>query len=324
MPEEKKPIIEVPGMQPIYLHDAGYRVLAGLRAQAEALGVSRQSVNELLRTRRALSPEMALRLARLFGNSAEFWLNAQRAVDLWEAAQAIAERTVRPGREPGAVPAPQLPAAEPATWDAVARRTWREAFCLARQERARRQLDLLDAPLLFVKQHPYFAGHIYDDFYPWHPGGGIYVLEDPTDPRPDRTVRPVIDPATNETLGEGVYRDPDLFWDASKLVFAHKGEPNGVTSLYEIGTNGRGLKRITASDTFSDYQPAYLPDGRIVSPALEDMFPFLSREELESNRPAANDKAPIPDQVSMPDEPESGRAKPGPGPGSNVTKKEST
>ena len=32
---------------------------------------------------------MALRLSRLFGNSREFWLNAQRAVDLWEAAQAI-------------------------------------------------------------------------------------------------------------------------------------------------------------------------------------------------------------------------------------------
>jgi plasmid maintenance system antidote protein VapI len=32
---------------------------------------------------------MALRLSRLFGNSAEFWLNAQRAVDLWDAAQAI-------------------------------------------------------------------------------------------------------------------------------------------------------------------------------------------------------------------------------------------
>ena len=56
---------------------------------AEALGVSRQTVNELLRERRSLSPEMALRLSRLFGNSAEFWLNAQRAVDLWEAAQAI-------------------------------------------------------------------------------------------------------------------------------------------------------------------------------------------------------------------------------------------
>ena len=57
---------------------------------AAALGVSRQTVNELLRERRAISPEMALRLARLFGNTPEFWMNAQRAVDLWDA-----ERIVR-------------------------------------------------------------------------------------------------------------------------------------------------------------------------------------------------------------------------------------
>ena len=56
---------------------------------AEAIGVSRQSINEIVRERRKVSPEMALRFARLFGNSAEFWLNAQRAVDLWEAAQLI-------------------------------------------------------------------------------------------------------------------------------------------------------------------------------------------------------------------------------------------
>ena len=56
---------------------------------AKALGVSRQTVNELLRERRAVSPEMALRLSRLFGNSPEFWLDAQRAVDLWEAARNI-------------------------------------------------------------------------------------------------------------------------------------------------------------------------------------------------------------------------------------------
>ncbi len=66
--------------------------VAGL---AEALGVSRQSINELLRTRRAVSPAMALRLSRLFGNSAEFWLNAQRAVDLWDAAQAIQKDVAR-------------------------------------------------------------------------------------------------------------------------------------------------------------------------------------------------------------------------------------
>ena len=55
---------------------------------AKALGVSRQTVNELLRESRALTPIMALRLGRLFGNTAEFWLNAQRAHDLWEAQQA--------------------------------------------------------------------------------------------------------------------------------------------------------------------------------------------------------------------------------------------
>jgi antitoxin HigA-1 len=54
---------------------------------AESLGVSRQSVNEVLRERRAVSPAMALRLARLFGNTPEIWLNAQRAVDLWDAGQ---------------------------------------------------------------------------------------------------------------------------------------------------------------------------------------------------------------------------------------------
>lgn len=52
---------------------------------AEKLGVSRQTVNELLLKRRAVSPAMALRLSRLFRNTPEFWLNAQRAVDLWKA-----------------------------------------------------------------------------------------------------------------------------------------------------------------------------------------------------------------------------------------------
>ena len=62
---------------------------------ATDLGVSRQTVNELLRERRAVSPEMALRLSRLFGNSAEFWLNLQRAVDLWDAEAAIRDTVLR-------------------------------------------------------------------------------------------------------------------------------------------------------------------------------------------------------------------------------------
>ncbi|GAB6110554.1 HigA family addiction module antitoxin [Desulfomicrobium salsuginis] len=67
---------------------------------ASALGVSRQSINELLRERRAVSPEMALRLAKFFGNSADFWLNLQRAVDLHQAKLALADemRNIKPLR----------------------------------------------------------------------------------------------------------------------------------------------------------------------------------------------------------------------------------
>ena len=54
-------------------------------ALAEKLAVSRQTVNELLLRRRSVSPNMALRLSRLFGNTPEFWLNAQQACDLWKA-----------------------------------------------------------------------------------------------------------------------------------------------------------------------------------------------------------------------------------------------
>ena len=64
-------------------------------ALARALGVSRQTVNELLRERRSVSPGMAMRLSRLFGNSPGFWLDAQRAVDLWDAAQVIGAEVER-------------------------------------------------------------------------------------------------------------------------------------------------------------------------------------------------------------------------------------
>lgn len=74
-----------------FLPDYGLTVAA----LAEAVGVSRQSINELLRERRSISPQMALRLARLFGNSPEFWLNAQQAVDLWDAAQEIQSDVAR-------------------------------------------------------------------------------------------------------------------------------------------------------------------------------------------------------------------------------------
>ena len=52
---------------------------------AKAMGVQVRLVNELCRGRRAVTADTALMLARVFGTSAEFWLNAQQATDLWEA-----------------------------------------------------------------------------------------------------------------------------------------------------------------------------------------------------------------------------------------------
>ena len=74
-----------------FLPDYGLPVAA----LAEAVGVSRQSINELLRERRAVSAEMALRLARLFGNAPEFWLNLQRTVDLWDAERGMGREIQR-------------------------------------------------------------------------------------------------------------------------------------------------------------------------------------------------------------------------------------
>jgi len=52
---------------------------------AEAMGVPRKHVNELCTDRRMITADTALMLARVFGNSADFWLNLQRRNDLWEA-----------------------------------------------------------------------------------------------------------------------------------------------------------------------------------------------------------------------------------------------
>jgi antitoxin HigA-1 len=54
-------------------------------ALAEAMGVPRKHVNELCNNRRSVTAPTALILARVFGNSPDFWLNIQRRTDLWEA-----------------------------------------------------------------------------------------------------------------------------------------------------------------------------------------------------------------------------------------------
>jgi addiction module HigA family antidote len=70
-------------MQPLGLTQA---------ALAEAMGVQRKHVNELCNDRRSVTAATALILARVFGNSPDFWLNVQRRNDLWQVMNSPDER----------------------------------------------------------------------------------------------------------------------------------------------------------------------------------------------------------------------------------------
>lgn len=54
---------------------------------ANGLGVSRKTLSALLNGRFGISPEMAIRLSKAFGGSAESWLIQQSQYDLWQALQ---------------------------------------------------------------------------------------------------------------------------------------------------------------------------------------------------------------------------------------------
>ena len=61
-------------------------------ALAKAMGVQRKHVNELCNNRRSVTAATALILARVFGNSPDFWLNVQRRSDLWKAMHSPRQR----------------------------------------------------------------------------------------------------------------------------------------------------------------------------------------------------------------------------------------
>ncbi len=51
---------------------------------AELMGVPRRRVNEIIRGKRAITPDTAIRLGRVFNVTPEYWLNLQIRSDLWE------------------------------------------------------------------------------------------------------------------------------------------------------------------------------------------------------------------------------------------------
>jgi addiction module HigA family antidote len=55
---------------------------------AEALGITRVRLSEILRGKRGVTPDTALRLARFFDTTPEFWIGLQADVSLWDTLQA--------------------------------------------------------------------------------------------------------------------------------------------------------------------------------------------------------------------------------------------
>lgn len=75
----------------IYLEELGVSV----RKVAESLGVSPSTLTRLLNGQSNISPEMALRLSKALGRSAESWLAMQDTYDLWHARKELDLRGVK-------------------------------------------------------------------------------------------------------------------------------------------------------------------------------------------------------------------------------------
>lgn len=72
-------------LRELYLPDYNLSVTAF----ALKLGVSRTTASELVNCKNGISADMALKLSKALGTSAEFWLNMQQAYDLWQAKKRV-------------------------------------------------------------------------------------------------------------------------------------------------------------------------------------------------------------------------------------------
>ncbi len=61
-------------------------------ALAKSLHVTPRRINEIVNGKRSITPDTALRLAKFFGNSAEFWMNLQNKFDLEVAKDTLAKK----------------------------------------------------------------------------------------------------------------------------------------------------------------------------------------------------------------------------------------
>jgi antitoxin HigA-1 len=87
--EVKRPIARCPSHPGAVLEDI---IPATGRSKAEIarlLGISRQHLYDILREKKPVSPDVAARLGKLFGDGAAIWLRMQAAYDAWHAEREV-------------------------------------------------------------------------------------------------------------------------------------------------------------------------------------------------------------------------------------------
>ena len=91
------------GMKPAHAGVLIRENIEGLRSEgkattteqvANALGITRKTLSNLMNEHQGVSPEMAIRLSEAFGTTAKFWLNVQKNYDLWQAEKSIDRNTI--------------------------------------------------------------------------------------------------------------------------------------------------------------------------------------------------------------------------------------
>ena len=113
--------------------------------------------------------------------------------------------------------------------------------------------------VLLAKRPTYNTSHIYTTHYDgsgrYKAGSGIFTL---SPVQPDGKLLCL----TADLKTDGIYRDPDLSWDADRLLFSYKPAPSEPYLIYECDIDGKNLRRLT-NTTYDDVDPCYMPDGRI-------------------------------------------------------------
>ncbi len=63
---------------------------------------------------------------------------------------------------------------------------------------------------------------------------------------------------------DGVVRDPELSYDATKIIFSMRNNIRDSFHIYEMNIDGSNLKQLTFADGVADIDPVYLPNGDII------------------------------------------------------------